>query len=131
MAGQITVHIDPVKVAEFLRSPNGPVLRSMIVLGDKVKERAVASMTGFPRDFLGPQIVKRVLVANGGPQVMVGAANPRTNPHVITGNPLLVFFWEKAGRVVAFPSVNHPGSDFSQYLTTTLTNALTSVRGEI
>jgi hypothetical protein len=37
-----------------------------------------------------------------------------TRPHRITPRPTnrhgyLVFFWPKAGRVVRFPSVNHPG----------------------
>ena len=31
-------------------------------------------------------------------------------PHQITGNPLLVFFWPKAGRTVFFRRVNHPGN---------------------
>lgn len=33
-----------------------------------------------------------------------------TRPHQIRGNPLLVFFWPKVGRTVAFPKVNHPGN---------------------
>ena len=33
-----------------------------------------------------------------------------TRPHLITGNPLLVFFWPRVGRVVFFRHVNHPGS---------------------
>ena len=31
-------------------------------------------------------------------------------PHVIVGNPLLVFFWPKAGRTVFFRKVQHPGN---------------------
>ena len=54
-----------------------------------------------------------------GPQVTMRISNPTpyasfvdkgTRPHEIRGNPLLVFFWAKVGRVVAFPRVNHPGN---------------------
>ena len=31
-------------------------------------------------------------------------------PHVIKGNPYLRFYWPKAGKVVYFQKVNHPGN---------------------
>jgi hypothetical protein len=34
-----------------------------------------------------------------------------TSPHPIEGNPLLVFYWERVGRVVFLRHVDHPGSD--------------------
>jgi hypothetical protein len=33
-----------------------------------------------------------------------------TQPHRIDGNPLLAFYWPKAGRVVVVRHVNHPGT---------------------
>lgn len=41
-----------------------------------------------------------------------------TAPHVIKAKnaPRLVFFWPKAGRVVHFKSVNHPGTSANNYL---------------
>lgn len=33
-----------------------------------------------------------------------------TEAHLITGNPTLAFFWDKAGGLVAFRSVKHPGT---------------------
>lgn len=33
-----------------------------------------------------------------------------TSPHVITGNPWLTFYWQKAGSWVRFRRVNHPGT---------------------
>lgn len=42
-----------------------------------------------------------------------------TSPHVIRPrNPggLLVFFWAKAGRVVAFKKVNHPGTAANRFV---------------
>lgn len=39
-----------------------------------------------------------------------------TRPHVITGNPLLAFFWPKLGRGVVFRSVQHPGTKANNFL---------------
>lgn len=39
-----------------------------------------------------------------------------TRPHVITGNPLLAFFWPKMGANVVFRSVNHPGTSANNFL---------------
>lgn len=39
-----------------------------------------------------------------------GYTNDGTGAHVIEGNPLLVFYWPKVGRVVHLRSVAHPGS---------------------
>lgn len=33
-----------------------------------------------------------------------------TRPHLIQGNPLLHFYWDKAGGWVTFAHVNHPGT---------------------
>jgi hypothetical protein len=42
-----------------------------------------------------------------------------TRPHTIRARrkPLLVFFWPKAGRVVSFKQVNHPGTKPNRFLT--------------
>lgn len=41
-----------------------------------------------------------------------------TKPHIIKAKnaPRLVFFWPKMGRVVAFKSVNHPGTPADPFL---------------
>ncbi len=127
-----TVRIAPTLVADFLRQPDGPVLRRFLVLGERVKETTRLSIrSGFPRDFLGPQIVKRVVMGSNGPHVIVGADNVKTQPHVIQGNPVLVFFWPKVGDTVFLRYVNHPGSDFSEYLIKKLTEAMSTLRGAI
>lgn len=44
-------------------------------------------------------------------------------PHPIKmkpGGPVLTFYWEKAGEVVHFASVKHPGTKGSKFLTTPL-----------
>src|ERR1051326_4232857 len=129
-SGQVIVHVDPTSLAAFMRGPGGPVVRKLTVIGETLKLRTIASLkSGFPRDYLGPQIVKRISMTEQGPIVYVGAVNLKTKPHPIVGNPLLVFFWPKVGKVVAFPRVNHPGSDFSRYLSIKLLENLALLRG--
>lgn len=119
--------IEPAAIADFIRSPNGPVFRGMLVLGDRVRVATVASLNpGFPRNFLGPRVVVRTDLTPGGPRVLVGADKVRTRPHRIQGNPVLVF--KKGGRTIFARHVNHPGSDFTRYLREKLTAALRVVR---
>lgn len=44
-----------------------------------------------------------------------GFTDAGTEPHPIVGNPLLYFYWEKLGRSVALPYVNHPGTAGTQW----------------
>lgn len=128
------VVMDPAKLAEVLRGPNGPVMRRLIEDGEFVKDRArsyVRVHQPVPQErrkrrsgTLRDSIVKRI---RGEGVVEVGSEDPialieheGTEPHTITGNPLLVFWWGKVGRVVAFPKVNHPGTTGSKYLTRAL-----------
>lgn len=53
----------------------------------------------------GPPFCSAVLEA---PTPQARYTDEGTGPHVIEGNPLLVFEWQ--GRTVFFRSVNHPGS---------------------
>lgn len=122
--------MNPAKLAEVLRGANGPVVRELIKAGEDVKteaKRLVRVHKPVPGErrkrrpgTLRDSIVKRVLP---GPVVQVGSDDPialieheGSPPHVITGNPKLVFYWPKAGKVVAFPKVNHPGTTGSRYL---------------
>lgn len=124
------VIIDPVAIAEFIRNPDGPVGRRLMVIAEAVRQDTKASLKpGFPQDFLGPTIVKRMVMTDEGPKVQVGSDHTRTQPHVIQGNPLLRFHWAKAGRVVYFRKVNHPGSEMGPYLMEKLVTALARARG--
>lgn len=38
-----------------------------------------------------------------------------SDPHIIQGNPLLAFYWEKVGRDMVLPFVNHPGTRGTQW----------------
>ena len=44
-------------------------------------------------------------------------------PHVIKGNPYLRFYWPKAGKIVYFRSVNHPGNQPNRWWDTWLREA--------
>lgn len=130
--GEIKINLDRQKVTEFFRDSNGPIARGMLIQGERVRVATVASLkAGFPANFLSPRIVKRVVIEADGPHVLVGAAGIKTRPHRIDGNPTLVFFWPKAGRVVTFRHVNHPGSDFSRYLLERLHLALEVTKGQV
>lgn len=124
------VVMDPAKLAELLRGPNGPVMRRLIQDGEAVKDRA-RQLVGVHKPVPGERrtrrsgqlrdsIVKRIrepgVVEVGSEDPIALLHHEGTPPHVITGNPRLVFFWPKVGRVVAFPKVNHPGTRPNPYL---------------
>lgn len=118
-------------VREYMRTPDGPVMRRLMVVGDAVKVRTVASLkSGFPQDFLGPTIVKRTVMTADGPAVEVGSSKTKTDAHPIAGNPILAFKWPKqGGGMFFFRSVNHPGSNFDKYLSSKLKAALAEISG--
>lgn len=139
--GDAYVVIDPAKLAEFMRSPSGPVLRHLLEQGERVKEEAkrlvgVSEPDPVPRR--GPQrrpgtlrdsIVKRVADIGGQPAVIIVAEDSialwhheGTEPHTITARnaPNLVFYWPKIGRIMVTRSVNHPGTKPNRFLVNAL-----------
>lgn len=126
------VQIDAAKLGAYLRQANGPVMRKMMTAGEVVKRETINSMNSeFPRKFFGTSLVKRLEMHADGPHVFVGASRTKTKPHPISGNPLLVFFWPKAGKTMYLRNVNHPGSDFTAYITKKLKQGLNAAKGKI
>lgn len=147
MAEQFRVVVDPAKLAEVLRSPQGPVMRRMIQDGELVKREAQRLVGVYrPPDAysaanrrrrpgtLRDSITKRVVATGRGPVVEVGSDDKiallhheGTVPHVIRARrrPYLVFFWRRVGSVVRMRQVNHPGTQPNRFLT----NALRVLRG--
>lgn len=127
-----TVNISQSAVSSYMQQANGPVARKMFVVGEAVKVATIASLKqGFPRDFLGPKIVKRTVNTADGPGIQVGAVDTKTKPHGIDGNPL-AFKWPAMGAgMFFFRHVNHPGSELGPYLQKKLIEALETVRGRI
>lgn len=144
--GHVRVLLDPAAIAEVTRGPNGPGFRQAVILGEKVKLRAIALA---PRRTgnLARHIVKRIAAGKGGPVVLVGVENVKyaifvhegARPHLIrpVRAPALVFYWPKAGRVVSFPPwgkgvVHHPGNKPNRFLLKALAQEqLTSFRSII
>lgn len=128
------VVMDPQALAKLLRSEQGPVVRRLLEDGELVKDEA-KRLVGVsepvpgerrkrPHGQLRDRIVKRVVTRGDDVAVQVGADDPialmhheGTDPHIIQGNPKLVFYWGKVAKVVAFPRVNHPGTKPNHYLT--------------
>lgn len=135
------VVMDPIKLAEVLKGPNGPVVRHVLERATRVtgyaREEAPRSAAGpaFPGrrgskakrqpGTLQRSIVKRVISEGGEVVVLVGTDDPvglfvheGTVPHVIRPRfaRRLVFFWGKVGRVVRFKSVRHPGTKPNRFL---------------
>lgn len=141
----VQVEIEPQKLAEYLRGPDGPVFRMLIEDGERVKDEAKRLVGVYVPPPGGPDrsrrpgtlrdsIVKRMGTDNGLPVVQVGSDDPialwhheGTEPHTITPSsaPRLVFYWAKVGRVVAALRVNHPGTKPNRFLT----DALAVLRG--
>jgi hypothetical protein len=141
------VVLNPVKLAEVLRGPNGPVTRHLIVLGEKVKIKAIQECPVYvPPDpytaahrqrrpgTLRDSIVKRVVEGPLGVTILVGSDDPvslwvheGTVAHTITARlkPLLVFFSKRANGVIRVKSVNHPGTQPNRFLI----RALEVIRG--
>lgn len=138
------VVIDSEALAKVMRSEQGPVVRELIKAGELVKDEA-KRLVGVSRPDPGSRssrrpgtlrdsIVSRIKTDRGHVVVEVGSDDPialwhheGTVPHVIRASraPKLVFFWPKAGRVVAFRQINHPGTRPNRFLL----NALKVLRG--
>lgn len=136
------VKLDPVKLAEVLRGPNGPVVRELLEAGElvKVEAQALVGVYDPPDDYaasarqrkpgtLRDSIVKRFVSEDGAPAVMVGSDDPIALPHhegtqahtiAPRSAPLLVFYWRKVGHVVSMRSVNHPGTKPNRFLVNAL-----------
>jgi len=119
--------IDPTKLAEWLRSPSGPVVRELLVAGDLVKAKA-KTLVGIDTGKLRDSIVKRMTQTPKGPETLVGSPaeyalwhHEGTDPHVIRAKKpggVLTFMWK--GKRVFFASVRHPGTKPNHFLTDAL-----------
>lgn len=129
----VTIRWDSAALAATLRGPDGPVLKDLIRRGERVKDRA-KQLVGVHQPVPGERrtrrpgtlrdsIVKRVMSDSQGFYVAVIATDEialwhheGTRPHVINGNPFLVFYWPKVGKVVYLRRVNHPGTRPNRFL---------------
>lgn len=139
LTGQTFVQLFPAEIAEVINSPIGPVMRHLIVLGEKVKQEAIRiapKRTGN----LSHHIVKRVVRDGGTGAVLVGVENvpyaiwvhEGSQPHTIRPRKgtFLVFTLganagAEEGNVVFAREVHHPGNRPNRFLV----RALKAVQG--
>lgn len=119
-AGGDRVVIDSSRLADFLRSSDGPVLRHLLEVGENIKNDAKIRVHvyagGDPNRSRQPgtlrdSIVKRVTDNNNLPSVEIGSDDPIALIHhdgrgPIDGRPRLVFWSGQQGSVI---SVSHVG----------------------
>lgn len=73
--GQIFVLLNPVAIAEIMRSPTGPVMRHVIVVAERVKREAIHEAPKRTGN-MSEHIVKRIARGKDGePNVLVGVEN--------------------------------------------------------
>lgn len=122
--GQTFVLLNPVAIAELMRSPAGPVMRHMIVVGEKVKLEAIRiapKRTGN----MANHIVKRIATIGVHASVLVGVENVKyaywvhegSQPHDIYPVNARVLAWQSdAGDSVFAMHVHHPGNKPNRFL---------------
>ncbi len=133
------VKLDPVALAAFLRSDDGPLYRRMFALGDEAKAVAVRNApvskpdtSGIPYRNPKPapgrlrdSIVKRVGTDGRGVYVRVGTVGVEyamwvhegTQPHDIGPRKAKsLVFQGRSGAVVFAQHVNHPGNQPNRWL---------------
>lgn len=135
-AAEITLQVDPQRLAAFLRDEDSGLFRHLVIEGEKVKVEAQRLVGVYELPPAGParkrrpgtlrdSIVKRVVREGGGFVVVVGSEDEvalihheGTVPHVIraVNAPRLVFWSRREGRVVYRIAVNHPGTQPNRYL---------------
>lgn len=140
MADTTRIVVDGDKVRRYFAEAGGDVVRFMLQQGELVKLDAQRRVGVYQPPPAGPSrarrpgtlrdsIVKRFHMTSDGVVVEVGSEDPiallhheGTEPHVIEARnaPALVFWSDRAGRVVVARSVNHPGTQPNRFLTDAL-----------
>ena len=124
MTGSFQTIIDGAEVEKIVRSDNGDVFRYLFRKGQDVQDRAKVQV-GKRTGRLEQSIVKRFGHADGDLEVLIGSDvdyarlhHDGTREHEIyaKNGRALSFYWPKAGRVVTFRSVHHPGTRPNKFL---------------
>lgn len=130
LQGEVVVVMNPVAVKELLSSTEGPVMRYLFTLGERVKIAAIA-MAPKKTGNLAAHIVKRFVLLGDQSVVLVGIDGTQVPyaywvhegapPHLIYPSraPRLVFFSQKLGKTIYMPigaPVHHPGNKPNRFL---------------
>lgn len=139
----VEVRIDPVALARYVESENGPIFRKLVVIGEAVRV-AAKDKCGYDTDpdrdpslpHIRDTIVKRIVRTARGFAVRVGTDHPiallhheGTRPHTIVPRTAKVLRFKSGGASVHIfrPRVQHPGTKPNRFLT----DALRAVRSVI
>jgi hypothetical protein len=138
---QVKLVLDGARMAQLLRSPQGPVIRLLLERGELFKAaarrqaRGRYGTSGTRTGCLERSIVKRIEDAPGGVGLRVFSdtrpcspnrrayglyVHEGTKPHTIEGNPTLAFRWDKGPEgpgMYFFRSVKHPGTKPNRFFT--------------
>jgi hypothetical protein len=138
LTGETFLILNPVAIAELMRSPAGPVMRDMIVRGERVKQAAIRIApvrTGNLRD----HIVKRIVQTPQGGGVLVGVehvpyaiwVHEGAKPHIIVPRNAKMLAWPSEGgggggsfdmqhfgpgSMIFAHIVHHPGNKPNRFL---------------
>lgn len=123
------VVMDPRAIQAFINDGGGPVVRDLLVRGDRVKTEA-KRLVGKKTHNLENRIVKRIISEDGVPVVQVGVVgvsyaffhHEGTEPHVIRARRarVLAFYSPREGRTIFTKQVNHPGTKPNRFLVNAL-----------
>lgn len=122
-AGFTRITIDAARLAAFVGSPGGPVMRDLDRRATNLQTAAKAQV-GKVTGKLAASIVKRPGVDARGPYVIVGAYtdyalyhHQGTPPHTIYPRTRKVLRFPASGRIVFAAVVHHPGTAPNRYFT--------------
>lgn len=139
LGGDVFVRLNGAALDSVLKGPNGLVVKDLIVRAERVKieARRIAPVgkqhpgqkRKFPPGQLRDSLVKTIVTVAGDIGIIVGSSldyafyvHEGTRPHTIVPRkaPALVFFSERAGRVIVTKLVHHPGTQPNRFLTKAL-----------
>lgn len=127
MAGEVRfIRTNTAGIRELLTNRStSDVAQFLSTFTDHVRQEAIRlcprrDPTASPRtEFSGPlsaTITTQQNVSGEFSIFLVGSTDPRafwvhegTDPHRISGQPVLRFYWKRAGKVITVRSVSHPG----------------------
>lgn len=133
MAGEVKLNARG--LTDLLRSPQGPVMRDLLVRATRV-QAAARQLAPKATGDLANSVVKRPSTFAGKPAVLVGVDNPKraevalimeegSAPHVIRprSKRALAFYSKKVGGRIVVRSVKHPGTKPYRWLSRALERA--------
>lgn len=119
------VQLDEAAIEELIHGVGGPVHTHIELTAHAILE--VAKSFAPVGEEMGQEHLRDTGAVVPGPgMATVVFSSPHalyveenTRPHIIRAKngPLLVFYWGKVGKVVAFPQVSHPGTTGQHFLT--------------